>query len=143
MMMNTGCRFDEIVLVDDNYIDNMINKKFLSRLEMSDEITMFTKPQEVMDWAKSVQYHPESKGRKLLLLDLNMPEMSGFDLLKNFQSEHPEVLEEYKVIILSSSGAASDVQKASRNKAVVSFIQKPLSKEIVQQVINPLALDYS
>lgn len=60
----------------------------------------------------------------LVLLDLNMPRLSGFDVLKRLRSS--ERLRALPVIVLTTSGNTEDVIYAYRNGAN-TYLQKPRS----------------
>jgi CheY-like chemotaxis protein len=74
----------------------------------------------------------------LLLLDLNMPRLNGFDVL-SWLASHPE-LKNLPAVVLSSSAQDSDIQKA-RKLGAVDYRVKPtglnnlitLLQEIVPQ----------
>jgi len=67
----------------------------------------------------------------LIVMDLLMPEMNGWELLKLIREEDPSV----KIIVLSA-----DVQKATREEiekfGITAFIPKPFNKEKSEQLIN-------
>lgn len=62
-----------------------------------------------------------SKNPDLILLDLMMPEMNGFDVLKNIKEKSPELLE--KIIIMSNSSENNFVATALEYN-VTSFVVK-------------------
>lgn len=67
----------------------------------------------------------------LIVMDLLMPEMNGWELLKSIREKDLDI----KVIVLSA-----DVQKATRDEikkfGITAFIPKPFNKEKSEQLIN-------
>lgn len=63
---------------------------------------------------------------ELIFLDLNMPEMNGFEFIRRF-SELPDfVRSKCKIVIVTSSTDTTDKHKALMHPSVVRFLQKPL-----------------
>ena len=73
------------------------------------------------------------KSPQLLLLDINMPEISGLDLLE-FLRRRPE-WKELPIIMLSSESADSTVDKALRLGAD-AFIMKPATIEELEKAMT-------
>lgn len=65
----------------------------------------------------------------LILLDINMPRMSGWDFLEEYASVAGRVPQQVTIYMLSSSIADSDKQKAEDNVFVKGYIVKPLESE--------------
>lgn len=71
----------------------------------------------------------------LLLLDLNMPVMDGWEVLDALR-QHPEI--KIRVAILSSSVDPEDQARASRYPNVIGYLSKPLDHEKVAWLLNVL-----
>ncbi|WP_287059311.1 response regulator, partial [Algoriphagus sp.] len=67
-----------------------------------------------------------------LFLDLNMPEMTGWDFLDNFDSQKNEA----EIYILSSSVDERDINKASKYQVVKDYLSKPLIKKYIKSIFN-------
>ena len=68
----------------------------------------------------------------VLFLDLNMPEMTGWDFLDKFNPNH----EEAQIYILSSSVDERDISKASQYSIVKDYLSKPLIKKYIKNIFN-------
>lgn len=62
---------------------------------------------------------------RLILLDLKLPGMSGFDVLQTIRSHASEHVRRTPVVVLTTSRAPSDVRRAYELGAN-SFLRKPL-----------------
>ncbi|RZK14608.1 MAG: response regulator, partial [Hymenobacter sp.] len=69
----------------------------------------------------------------LVLLDLNMPVMSGFDFLQAYHLLPDTCRRRIKVVVLSSSEQFADVQQAQQLAA--DFISKPLTEEVLARLL--------
>jgi CheY-like chemotaxis protein len=63
-----------------------------------------------------------------------MPEMSGFDFLRDLATIENLRADQLKIFILSSSLDPTDLKKVEQNKLVSKFIGKPLTQEILEEI---------
>lgn len=69
----------------------------------------------------------------LILLDLNMPQMDGWEFLDAFGTL-PLAQEEVRVFILTSSIQPTDIEKSTQYKEVKGYFSKPLGKVNVRRM---------
>lgn len=97
----------EILLVEDNDGDAELTVRALSRTTIPHRVTIAT------DGDEAVQHLQDAVDAQLLphliLLDLNLPTLSGFEVL-SFIKSHPR-LRRIPVVVLSSSDAEVDVRR--------------------------------
>ena len=71
----------------------------------------------------------------MILLDLNMPVMGGWEFLDHFaKEEYRSAFKDAKVIVLSSTIDPEDIKKAKTYPMVMDFLSKPISKEILEDL---------
>jgi response regulator RpfG family c-di-GMP phosphodiesterase len=107
-----------IFLVDDQKISNFITKKVIELSGVSCEISVFEDPKIAF-----IQF--QEKKPHVIFLDLNMPEMDGWDFLE----EMNKIKHSSNVIILSSSTSNLDITRATEYSQVISYQTKPPSRE--------------
>ncbi|MDT7827985.1 response regulator [Pricia sp. S334] len=116
--------YDTVLIVDDDPIVNLVHQKVLGKVGIANEIRSFTDPREALPYL----YTELARcGRSILvLLDINMPEMSGFEFLDSasMYQQNGNVLH---VLVVSSSIAKGDMEKGLCNDLVGGYIQKPLT----------------
>ena len=71
----------------------------------------------------------------VLLLDINMPSMTGWDFLNVFKDYSDDIHQQFITFILSSSVDDIDREKANSNPLVCRFISKPLKDEVIRQMV--------
>jgi len=70
--------YSQIYLVDDFDMFNLIHKALFTKLEVGDHINVFTNPEKAL---ADIRLRLGESERLLILLDLNMPALSGFEFL--------------------------------------------------------------
>lgn len=110
------------MLIDDNIVDLKINSRLINLTNLFEEIIICQSGEEALDYLNA---HVQDLDRlpSFILLDIQMPEMDGFDFLdlyKNFKEKCP-------IAMLSSTLDFGDIQRAEANPYVVKLLKKPLS----------------
>ena len=119
----------QVLLVDDEFVSNLIMKKYISDLGIKD-FTVLNNGKEALEYLKKHKVLPD-----YIFLDLRMPIMDGFEFLKNF-SELTEVEKTMKVFILTSSINTKDIERAKQFELVAGFLQKPISLLHLQKLFS-------
>jgi CheY-like chemotaxis protein len=126
-VINNTARPASIVLIDDDPIVNMVSKTLLQRNYPGIVIHAFLKAEEALQFLKTSKEQPS-----LILLDVVMPEMNGWQFLNEFQ----KLPLQPPVCMLSSSLRKSDHEEAKNYPSVVDFIIKPLDAEKIKVVMQ-------
>ncbi len=109
-----------ILLVEDNRGDVILMRRALRQVDAGITVTAAGSAEEALELLQDSSL----AAFDLMLLDLNLPHMSGIDLLS--QLKKAAYLQHIPVLILSSSEAANDVSR-SYELAASAYIVKPLS----------------
>lgn len=115
-----------IVLIDDDAISTFVTEKLISKNVK--EPCKFYKFQS----AKTALKEIAGIRPNYLFLDLNMPEMDGWDFLDHFHPENDDA----QIYILSSSVDQRDINKASQYELVKDYLSKPLIKKYIKLIFN-------
>lgn len=123
---------NKVLLIDDDPIANMINTALLEIENF--EAFSYTKPQQALENLKSVTTASEFVPA-VILLDINMPEMDGWEFLEEYQKTPFAREGGCKLFMLTSSIDPGD-EKKSRTYAVVNgFLSKPLNVEKLRTLL--------
>ncbi len=114
-----------IVFVDDDKVQHMINKRILLKINPRLKLVFFENPQDALQWLKE---NPAD----ILLLDINMPEMEGWEFLQLMDQLGIKI----EVKMLTSSLDPEDIEKSKRFELVSGFLVKPLRKEVIDEFIS-------
>jgi len=99
---------------------------------MEDRVKSFTNPELALD---DLRFRDDPKVKTLILLDINMPEMSGFEFLEFMMLE--DFPESNEVLLVTSSESDADKEEAEKyEKYVKEFITKPLKIEHLEDYLQ-------
>jgi CheY-like chemotaxis protein len=124
-----------IVLVDDDEEDQDIVKEALRDSQVYYPVLSFRNGLEVLEYLRTTSDHPF-----LILCDINMPRMNGFELREEILRDLFLARKSIPFIYLSTSGSRFEVEKAYE-LMVQGFIIKPSSYEKLKDVIK-MIIDY-
>lgn len=121
-----------IVLVEDNIEDAAVTKRVLKHNKLNEDLVVATNGQEAM---QALQAQVKGDLPQLILLDINLPDISGIDLLTRIKSDKD--LSNIPVVILTGSNEDQDIQK-SYDLGASSYLVKPISNDALMLVIEKL-----
>ncbi len=128
---STPTRYGKVLLIDDNSMDNFINKKILETGHFASSVISHQGAPEALAYLKkeNIEALPE-----IIFLDINMPGMDGFQFLDAFAELPAAVHQKCKIIMLSTSESFKDLNRANKNPFVKKFLNKPLSSPVISAI---------
>ncbi|MDQ3192978.1 MAG: response regulator [Bacteroidota bacterium] len=121
-----------ILLVDDNAADNYFHKIIIKEMNFTENIEVALDGEEALTFVKKEnQIQPE-----LIFLDINMPRMDGWDFLEAYRELSEEQKSDTIVIMLTTSLNPEDEKKAEQFAEVVGFKIKPLTVEMLTEILE-------
>jgi len=127
-------RFKNVLLVDDNEIDNLINERIIATSKFASNVIVKNSVSSALSFLKEIKSNTEEVP-EFIFLDLNMPGRDGFSFLEEYETLPKLVTEKARVIVVSSSMSTDDINKASANKHVIKYINKPLSEKYLEAIV--------
>lgn len=131
-------KYPLVMLVDDSSIDNFVNKKVINRYNFAEEVVEFTRARNAIKYLLTLSSNPELDLPAILFLDLDMPEIDGFEFLNAFELLSERIKENISIVILTSSINPADIELTKRHDSVLNFIHKPLMKSNLDSIANLL-----
>ena len=129
-----------ILIVDDDEISNLFNKIFIGKLGLDVEVEFASNGKEALDRLNLTTISGKNEPIQLpclLLLDVKMPVMNGWEFLKAYEESVSNVIrDEVVIVMLTTSKDEGDVIAAMNNPNVKKFLQKPLSEGKFKQLID-------
>lgn len=120
-----------IMLVDDNKMDNYFHKIVIKKANFSGDVVVFQYAEDALSFLETTD-----KKVDLILLDINMPRMNGFEFLEQYELLAEEKRAKAIVVMLTTSLNPADEVKAKSYPDVKLFLNKPLSPDTFQEIIR-------
>lgn len=133
----------KVICIDDDPIALLLSKLVISKANFALEIITLNNGEEGIHYLENEEVKLQNKTSEkplLILLDLNMPVMDGWEFLEQFSAKLHYSYKDAKIILLSSSIDPNDIQKSKQFEMVVDFFPKPLTKEILNQILEKIHL---
>jgi response regulator RpfG family c-di-GMP phosphodiesterase len=121
------------MLVDDNPDDNFFHEREIKK--SNSEIVVIKKNTAMA----ALVYLKENKDvafklPDLILLDINMPGMNGWEFLKEYNLLAKELQSKVVIIMLTTSENSDDIRNAKSENYVSDFITKPMTKDVMNKI---------
>lgn len=123
----------KVAIVDDDNIFQFTTKVKFEKLKLAGEVLIFNDGEEAFEFVKNTDIDelPE-----ILLLDINMPIIDGWDFLEMFEGLESDRQNAIEIHMLSSSINPDDVNRAERNKLVKDYITKPINDNDLTKIFH-------
>ena len=126
-----------IVMIEDDEGHARLIEKNIRRAGISNQIRHFTDGGAALEYLHHAAEGPGLNGPALILLDLNLPDMSGTDILANLkQDEH---LKRTPIVVLTTTDDKVEIQRCYDLGCNV-YITKPVDYENFAEAIRQLGL---
>lgn len=125
--------YDYGVLVDDSSIINTMHLRLIANMGISKNIRSFCNPLEALEQLESLLFIEDT--RILVLLDINMPELDGFEFLEEVSAikKNNALLD---IFMVSSSVSEADWNRAATHHMLRGSFIKPLRKGRIEEVLR-------
>ncbi len=125
------------LVIDDSKLDCFIAEKIIRNTGNCTMVKSFLQASEALTYIKNAPI-PQSRDT-IILVDIQMPVMNGFDFVEEFEKLNPDIAHGYFVYIISSSINENDLNRVNNYSSVIQFINKPLTSNNLRQIIQSLA----
>ncbi len=129
-------KLKSILLVDDDEISNFLAETIIQDLDLAYEVKISKNGREALELIDYCMNHQAEKCPELVLLDINMPVMDGFEFLEALDKlQKAYNINNTTIVMLTSSSSSFDLEKA-KNYNITGFINKPLTEKSLKVFID-------
>ena len=119
------------MLIDDDADDNYYHQIILRKMDITDHIEVAETGTEALDYLKKENQIPD-----IIFLDINMPGMSGWDFLDEYKKLNAKEKKPVIIVMLTTSVSPADKEKADQMSEINSFQSKPMTKEMLSDILE-------
>ena len=124
-------KINQIILIDDDEQTNYLHKVVIRRADIAEKVLVFDNAGEALSFLLGGK--KDKNGPPLVLVDINMPAMSGWDFVEQFEQSYKHTA---TVVILTSSINPNDQARAKSIPAVKAYRSKPLTEKVLKDLIT-------
>jgi DNA-binding NtrC family response regulator len=117
-----------IVLIDDNATDLFLHERFIFFEGIATKVVSFNLAE------KALEYLTSNDGIDVIVLDIQMPLMNGFDFLRAY--ERNALSKKCPVVMVSSTLDFGDISRAKANPMVLDLLEKPLNMTSFVEILK-------
>lgn len=125
-------KLNSILLVDDDPTSCFLTRYIIEEMHVAERIYTVRDGKEALELLQETNSGPDA-GIELILLDINMPDMDGFEFL-----EVLETLPQHNnssVVMLTTSNNHRDLDKAKMYR-VTDYLNKPITEEKLSEILS-------
>jgi CheY-like chemotaxis protein len=126
---------DKFVIIDDDVTATMLYSLILKHsLDRNLVVHCFNDPAEGVNFIENEINQTEANSQTVLFLDIDMPLITGWDVLDLMVKMEGHIKNQLTIYMLSSSIAPADKTRAINHPLVTDFIEKPLTAEKIREL---------
>lgn len=132
-----GFKYNIVMLLDDNELDNFINQKTIEATYFANKIYVNTGSKSAIEFLKNIEITSSENFNifpEVIFIDINLPMIDGFQFLEMLRSSFPKRYQTIKLVILTSSVSQGDKERAKKISKDIIFLNKPLTQEALDQI---------
>lgn len=127
---------ERVCIIDDDDIYISLVCKIIKLKKLSDAVLVFNNGKEALDFfLESLDNNQKKEVPQVILLDLNMPVMDGWEFLDEFSKIRNKISEKINLYVVSSSIDSRDIERAKSIDVVSDYLIKPIKLDDFERIL--------
>ncbi|MDH7463492.1 response regulator [Chitinophagaceae bacterium 26-R-25] len=132
-----------VMLIDDDEPTNFLNKMVVEEMDCAERIKVIPNARQALEYLKAASNNNSDQCTpELIFLDINMPAMDGWEFLAEYERLSEQQKSKVIVVMLTTSFNPEDRLRAMEIESVAAFKNKPLTVEILREILEAHFPDY-
>jgi CheY-like chemotaxis protein len=130
-----SAQFPNFIIIDDSRLDCFIAEKIIQNSGTYSGVKSYMEATDAYEAIKSGDIGDDSV-ITIIILDIQMPVMNGFQFVDVFEQLPKEVQSKFAIFLFSSSINENDKNRLGNYPSIIRFYSKPISKDTVAHMIG-------
>ncbi len=126
-----------VLCINDSSINLFVQKRLLLQSGITDTVITASDGQEALDYYRDLKETSGSNYPRLVLLDIHMPKINGWEFLDKFSNLYLPLFEETSVIINSFTVDQNEINKAKSYPVIIDFVTSQLTADYFRKLALP------
>ncbi|MCG9790928.1 response regulator [Flavobacterium algicola] len=122
-------------IVDDDDVYQFTLKRTIQSLNLVKDIITFSDGEEALNFVIE-NLKREDELPDVILLDINMPIMDGFQFMEEYIKLKPRLAKKITIYMVSSSVDIADIERSKKISEISDYIIKPIKPGEIQSIIE-------
>lgn len=123
------------IVIDDSKLDCFIAEKIIRNTGRGEVVKSFIMAPEALEYI-ATGGGPGNDLKTVMLVDIQMPVMNGFEFIEAFEKLPQELRDQYIIYVLSSSINENDITRVRYHTSVKQFLNKPLTSNTLSTILE-------
>ncbi|MCF2443169.1 response regulator [Dyadobacter sp. CY345] len=123
----------DFILIDDSAFDLFIYEKLILKSGIGNSVRPFNSAQDALEYLTG---QGERLPKTIILLDLQMPGMNGFEFIDQFDMLPETLKSQIRIYMLSSTIDTRDIEKAKASIHILELLSKPLEITTLKAILK-------
>lgn len=124
-----------VFIVDDDKIYRFTTETYIRLLELAKRVKSYADGEQALDHIRNNLRNTDELP-DIILLDVNMPVMDGWDFIEEYVRLHPKIPKRINLYMVSSSIDERDKDRALRISEISDYVVKPITEEQLVRIIK-------
>jgi CheY-like chemotaxis protein len=122
-------------IIDDDHVYQLVMKRTIEHTGLIRSVLQFYDGEEALGFFKA-KHEIVGELPELILLDINMPFMNGWQFLDEFIKIEFDKAYKSTIFIVSSSSTSEDMNKAKEYSVVSGYHVKPITRDKFEEMVQ-------